>query len=500
MLKIHNDLTKKKEKFIPLNENEVSIYVCGPTVYDSPHIGHARAAIAFDILRRYLLYKGYKINFVSNYTDIDDKMINRANELGISVVELADKYIDEYEKVMNDLNVIHPDLTPLATKSIEAIQDLIKMIIDNDYGYESNGSVYFDVEKFAEKYEYDTLFQRKVEKKQDSTQSDSELDISSDFFEEKRGEKDFALWKKGKENEPMWESPWGSGRPGWHIECSAMIYKNIGKQIDIHGGGKDLLFPHHTNEIAQTKAAIGIDIAKYWVHNGFVNINNEKMSKSLKNFFSAEEVIKEYSGMILRFFLSSVNYRRPINYTIENLNEAKVNYEKLKDFYGFIKHINTSNNINEEDLNKIKKFLISKRELFLNAMDDDLNTAPALNEIYNMIKRVNLFILEEKKGISLEIKAAILDLLDDYSKIFGVILDNSQTLLMDGSSNDGLSIIIKEKEENFAKLMDIIINLRTDLRKNKQYDLADQIRDELKKIGIEMGDTKGKTFWKYISD
>ncbi|MHA1728318.1 MAG: cysteine--tRNA ligase [Promethearchaeota archaeon] len=513
MLKIYNDLFKKKEIFKPLSEDgkKVKIYVCGPTVYDSPHIGHARAAVSFDILRRYLKFVGYDVKYVSNYTDIDDKMINRANELGMPVSELAEKYIDEYEAVMKDLNVLPPDEKPLATKSIDAIQNLIKLIMKNGFGYESGGSVYFNVEKYAEKRQYDTLFMRKptrIKKKQciyeplgdqnTSHVTDNATNVISEFIEEKKNERDFALWKKAKKNEPSWNSPWGAGRPGWHVECSAMVYKHLGKEIDIHGGGKDLIFPHHSNEIAQTDAAVNTKLARYWLHNGFVNVNNEKMSKSLKNFFIAEDVIKKYGGMILRMFLVSVNYRTPIDYSTDTLDEAVNNYNKIKEFYKTIKTLSVTDNINIADKKQITENLQLLKKDFLKAMEDDLNTAKALSQIYHLIRSINSIIFEDKKELDNNIKEFILNFLIDFSNIFGVILDESvQKLGIWGSTTHKSGNLIIEKEKIIAGLMDLITNIRSNLRVKKMFDLSDKIRDELKKNGIELSDMKGKTLWKF---
>lgn len=503
MLKFYNDLIKDKQDFIPIEEGIVKIYVCGPTVYDSPHIGHARAAVAFDILRRYLIFKGYKVTYASNYTDVDDKMIDRANNLGITIKELAQKYISEYEDIMNQLNVLPPDIRPKATESIEAIIDLNKLIIKNGYGYVSNGSLYFDVSKYED---YDSIFMRKQVKDRTETamyqyyMGTDQDTKKADFADEKKSEKDFAIWKKAKEGEPTWDSPWGPGRPGWHIECSAMTYKHLGKEIDIHGGGKDLIFPHHTNEIAQTYAALGTKLARYWMHNGFVNINNEKMSKSLNNFFTVGDVLKNYDGIVLRLFLASVNYRTPINYTIDALNETKTVLQKIIDFYNTIKTF-TTKAIKNEEKEKFNKELDSISLEFFNAMDDDLNTAEALSQIYRLIKFTNNWLLQDKKEIDDDLKERIMKILIDFSNIFGVIIDKSiQQLGVFGISTSGLDDLIQEKQNIISKLMETLIDVRNDLRKKKLFEVSDKIRDELKKIGIELNDMKGKTYWKYIEE
>ncbi|MHA1819981.1 MAG: cysteine--tRNA ligase [Promethearchaeota archaeon] len=517
---VYNDLTGKKEEFKSIEDNVVKIYVCGPTVYDSPHIGHARAAVAFDILRRYLLFQGYNVKFVSNYTDVDDKMINRANEEGITIKELAERVIEEYERVMLELNVIPPDIKPRATETIDAIQELIKVLIDKGYAYVSNGSVYFEVSKLEG---YDDIFLRSKKKKakagnDDGNDSGVEEELPTDqdstFVgeeqDEKRNERDFALWKKAKPGEPKWQSPWGEGRPGWHIECSAMVKKYLGELIDIHGGGKDLIFPHHTNEIAQTKAAYGTNLAKYWMHNGFVNIKGEKMSKSLKNFFTISEVLNEYSGNVLRLFLASVNYRSPINYTIENLKEAETNYNKFKNFYYQIEALSVSDSSESEDAkNQLSKVIKEARTKFIEALDDDLNTSEALSQVHKLIKNVNDWIFEKKHNVDAALKGEIISFMDDFSKIFGVQLSESQNIweiggykaVIFGSENKEylkLKALLKEKDDKLADLINLIVEVRSELRKNKQYKLSDKIRDKLKELGIELSDTKDKSYWKFI--
>jgi cysteinyl-tRNA synthetase len=505
MLKLYNDLVKNKEEFKPIRDGQVKIYVCGPTVYDSPHIGHARSAIAFDILRRYLIFKGNKVTYVSNYTDVDDKMIDRANDRNITIKELAVQYIKEYEDVMKELNILNPDIRPRATETIPAIQELTKILIDKGFGYESHGSVYFEVDKLEG---YDNIFMRKVKKKEDGdeyvqTSPDQDTLTSNEFIDEKKGEKDFALWKAAKENEPKWDSPWGEGRPGWHIECSAMVKQYLGSEIDIHGGGKDLIFPHHTNEIAQTKAAYGTMLARYWIHNGFVTNKGEKMSKSLKNFFSAAEVLKEYSGMIVRFFLSSVNYRSPINYSIEGLDEAKNLFQKLQNFYRMVYSLPTNDKVDPKEEKQILGEIEKNEKAFYDAMDDDLNSTDALSALYQFIKVVNTKIIEQKKEITESLKKRILTFMNDFSQIFGVVLDDTQlhsNLPLLGSSNTELDKLIEEKQKTVSDLVNLIITIRTELRKKKVYDLSDQIRKELAKIGIILDDQTGRTLWKFTTE
>lgn len=504
MLKLFNDLVKDKQEFKPIDpeEKEVLIYVCGPTVYDSPHIGHARAAIVFDILRRYLLNKEYDVKFVSNYTDVDDKMINRAEEEGTTIENLADKYINEYERVMHSLNVISPDIKPKATETIDAIIELIEKMIENEYAYISNGSVYFAVEKYDE---YKTLFMRKPQKDQEESciyepLTEDQTVPEGEIIGDKLCEEDFALWKAAKTGEPKWKSPWGEGRPGWHIECSAMVYKYLGEEIDIHGGGKDLIFPHHTNEIAQTYAAVGTKLARFWVHNGFVTIDNEKMSKSLGNFFTVEEVFKQYDPAVIRLLLSSMSYRKPINYSTESLDDAKENLSKILDFYSTIKTLKTAE-VPKEELAELNKEIIRLKTEFYAALDDDLNLAKGLSEIYQLIRACNKWILEEGKNLDNDTKKSIIDFMLSFSNIYGVLLDETkQELGVYGIKRSNIDELIDAKQGEISQLMDLILIVRNTLRKEKMYDMADTIRDKLKEIGIELDDMKEKTLWKYIQD
>ncbi len=489
MLKLYNNLTKKKEVFKPITKRNVLIYVCGPTVYDHSHIGHARAAIAFDVLRRYFLFKKYKVTYVSNFTDVDDKMIETAKDQGISIYDLANDLIASYENSMNKLNVLPFDIAPRATQTIQEIIDFIQLIIDNGYAYESNGSVYFYVDRLEG---YETIFPRKYKKKSFQNEADEQdRGTSSDFENEKKGEKDFALWKASKPGEPKWKSPWGDGRPGWHIECSSMIRKYMGDLIDIHGGGKDLIFPHHTNEIAQTLAAVGTKLANYWLHNGFVNVKGEKMSKSLKNYFSINEVLKQYDAMVIRFYLTSVNYGSPISYSVEGLEESKQLFEKIRDFYGFVYHLKPNAKIDDSELlDEIKE----NHKKFKKALDDDINTSEALSEIYQIIKGVNTWVLEKRQEITKKTQTEVLKILDEYSKIFGVILDDHQKLgKFATKSAESKS---SEKDEIISPLIELLIDIRSQLRKKKVFDLSDLIRDKLSELGIELDDLGEKTLWK----
>ncbi|MBN2155858.1 MAG: cysteine--tRNA ligase [Candidatus Lokiarchaeota archaeon] len=490
MLKLYNDLLKKKEIFKPITKRKVSIYVCGPTVYDQAHIGHARAAIAFDVLRRYFLFKKYKVTYVSNYTDVDDNMIKTANEQDITIYELADELISAYEAAMNELNVLPCDISPRATETIQEIIEFIQLIMKNGYAYESNGSVYFYVDKLEG---YETIFPRKFTKKSSQDEiHDQDTMALNEYEDEKKGEKDFALWKKSKPGEPKWEAPWGEGRPGWHIECSSMIRKYMGDLIDIHGGGKDLIFPHHTNEIAQTLAAVGTTLANYWLHNGFVNLKGEKMSKSLKNFTTISEVLKLYDSMVIRFYLTSVNYRSPINYSVEGLEEAKQNFEKIRDFYGFIYHLKTLDTVNDSELFENVKESYNN---FKKALDDDINTTKAVSEIYQIMKIINTWIIEKRKDITKRTQSELLKFLDDYSKIFGVILSDNQDL--DDFITKSHQPSTKEQEQIMSQLIELLIDIRSTLRKKKMFDVSDKIREKLTEMGIELDDLGEKTIWKF---
>jgi len=510
MLKLYNDLNKEKEEFRPIENNIVKIYVCGPTVYDSPHIGHARAAVFFDLLRRYLLFKGYKVIFVSNYTDIDDKIINKANELGISISKLTEKYIKEYEDAMKKLNVLTPSHKPKATETINEIIEIISKIVEKGYAYVSNGSVYFDVSKYEKYYK---LFRKEVINYQSSEslnyveQSEEEKLINN----EKRSKNDFVLWKKYKKNEPYWDSPWSKGRPGWHIECTAMIYKWLGSLIDIHGGGEDLTFPHHVNEIAQSYAAFGTELARFWIHNGFVNINNEKMSKSLKNYITINEILKDYEANVLRFLLLSTSYRSPINFSIQLINETKVNLTKIIEFYKSIKYINVLDNISETENEENKNLITIINQYydnFLNQLDDNLNTPEAVLEIYKLINFVNQFIFEKKNKLNKFSKEKILKFILDFGNIFGLIIDEeyqkfNEFYNIEDINNSNIKNILEQlysfldsKNKLISNLIELILTIRTELRKQKNYELSDKIRDSLTKIGIEISDTQKESFWK----
>ncbi len=465
MLKVYNTLSGKKENFIPINNNTVKMYICGVTVYDKCHIGHARSAVVFDVIRRYLIYKGYEVTFVKNFTDIDDKIIKKSNETGRSWKDITKEYINEHDYDMKLLNVMVPDYVPRATDYIDEMIGMCKKLIEKNHAYEINGNVYFRVKSFSE---YGKLSGRDIEELKTGTR----IDVS----DEKDNPMDFALWKKSKDNEPGWESPWGKGRPGWHIECSVMSSKILGLPFDIHGGGKDLIFPHHENEIAQSECAENSRFAKYWLHNGFVNINKEKMSKSLGNFFTIRDITKEFEPETLRYFLITTHYRSPLDFSEEQLIEAE---NALNRIYILLDNINNhktgkkGNDLRGEIENLSDKFFHS----FTSVMDDDFNTAAGLSVVFDYVKKVNIFLENKPDKKSFEI------LQNETEKIISIIQST-------------LGIITKTPEEWFRANLNIneeellsLIEKRNQHRKNKEFDAADKIRDELMKKGVELLDT-----------
>ncbi len=469
MIKIFNTLTEKKEEFKPLEDKTVRMYVCGPTVYDHAHIGHARSAVVFDVIRRWLEYKGYKVIYVRNYTDVDDKIIKRSKEEGIPWYEVAEKYIKSYEEDMRTLNVKEPTYKPKVTEHIREIIEMIDGLIDKGYAYEADGDVYFSVEKFPE---YGKLSKRKI----DELIAGARIEPG----EKKKNPLDFALWKKSKEGEPGWESPWGIGRPGWHIECSAMSMKYLGETMDIHGGGLDLIFPHHENEIAQSEAYTGKTFVRYWIHNGFVMVNKEKMSKSLGNFFTIKDILKEFSPDVLRLFLISTHYRSPIDFSFERLKDVEKSLSRLLNFIESRKIIEELL-ISEEEGEELN--IEGFRLEFESAMDDDFNTAKALGVLFELVKSANLLkdrAIKENK-IALSEKRALLEAIDfvgNALKLLGFKLE-------------------REKEKGIEdELIKLLIDVRSELRKRKAFDLADLIRDRLKELGITLEDLPSGTIYK----
>ncbi len=461
-MKIYNTLTRKKEEFVPIKEGKVGIYSCGPTVYNYFHIGNARPFIMFDTLRRYLEYRGYEVTFVQNFTDIDDKMINKANEEGITVAELADRFIKEYYIDANALGIKQASVAPLATHHIKEIIEIIQALIEKGLAYEVNGDVYYSVSKFKD---YGKLSGQTIENLREGARNEP--------GEVKRDTVDFALWKAKKEGEPSWESPWGEGRPGWHIECSAMSSKYLGDEFDIHCGGQDLIFPHHENEIAQSEGASGKKFVHYWMHNGFININNEKMSKSLNNFFTVRDISKEYDLQAIRFFMLSSQYRNPINFSRELIEQATTALARIKNARLTIERIvETGEQIeaNSDFATKLEGF----KQAFCDAMDDDLNTADALGVMFELVRETNTY-FSTNNGIE-DAKAA-LQLFDELMGVLGLETKSEQS-----APKEVLDLMEKRQEA----------------RANKNYKESDLIRDELSKLGYVVEDTASGPILKKI--
>ena len=458
-MKIFNTLTRNKDEFKPINEGEVKIYACGPTVYNYIHIGNARPLCVFDVLRRYFEWRGYKVNFVQNFTDIDDKLIKKANEEGITVPEVAERFIKEFWTDAKGLNVREATVHPRATENIEQIQGIISALVEKGYAYEADGDVYFRAKKFDE---YGKLSHQPLE---DLAAGASERVDSGDIKEDPM---DFCLWKGAKPGEPFWESPWGKGRPGWHIECSAMAGRYLGNTIDIHCGGLDLIFPHHENEIAQSECANGCDFAHYWMHNGFINVDNHKMSKSLNNFFTVRDVADKFGYEPIRYFLISSQYRSPINYSVDIIEQAKNSLERL---YTCRDNIDFALK-NAEEGGEIPALIEERKNEFITAMEDDLNTADALAAIFMLVRDINTAIAGGAKKATLE---ACADIFDQLTGVLGLVYNRK---------TDSLDSEIEE-----------LIEKRTEARKAKDFKTADEIRDKLKEMGIILEDTPQGVKW-----
>ncbi len=469
-LKIYNTLTKKKEEFRPLKDDEVRMYVCGVTLYDELHLGHARAAVVFDLIRRYLEYKGYKVRYVTNFTDVDDKMIQRAKELGITIFDLAERFIDEYFEQMEKLGVKKADFYPRATQHIKDIIALIRKLEDKGIAYKSNGNVFFRIRKFPE---YGKLSGQSLEK--------LFAGVRIEVDEKKEDPFDFALWKEAKEGEPCWNSPWGKGRPGWHIECSAMAMSYLGESIDIHGGGEDLIFPHHENEIAQSEAATGKKFAHFWVHNGLVTVNGQKMAKSTGNFVTLAEALREYPGEVIRYYLLSAHYKSPLNYTQDSLKKASSSLERVYNVLDRIKEVTSTQKeefANEDIPGRIREL----SDKFFQSMDDDFNTPSAFAAIFELVKEANLILDSNKLDKRSEVTLLyIADKIKKMGAILGLFQDKE-----------------KEFKDKTEELIQILIDVRDTLRKEKKWDLADRIRERLQRIGIQLEDKKNKTVWRLI--
>ena len=467
IMKLYNTLSRRKEEFIPLEEGKVKMYVCGPTVYNFIHIGNARPMIVFDTVRRYFEYKGYDVNFVSNFTDVDDKIIKKAIEEGVSANEISQRYIAECKKDMAGMNVKPATKHPLATEEICGMIEMIQELIDKGYAYEKNGTVYFRTRKFDE---YGKLSHKNLDDLQSGGRS---LLVSGE--DEKEDPQDFVLWKPKKEGEPAWESPWCDGRPGWHIECSVMSKKYLGNQIDIHAGGEDLVFPHHENEIAQSEAANGKEFAKYWMHNAFLNIDNRKMSKSLGNFRTVREISEQYDLQVLRFFMLSAHYRSPLNFSADLMEASKNGLTRIVTAVDNLKHLENATSaevmtdVEKETFEKTKEFV----EGFETAMEDDFNTADAIASIFELVKFANTTATVES---SKEYLKGLHDLIVKLADVLG--------------------LIVEKEEELLAEDIEKLIEERQAARKEKNFKRADEIRNELLEKGIILEDTREGVKWK----
>ena len=464
-MKLYNTLSRKKEEFKPIEEGKVKMYVCGPTVYNFIHIGNARPFIIFDTLRRYLEYRGYDVTFVQNFTDVDDKIIKRGHEENITPEEVANKYINEYFVDADGLGIKRATVHPQVTDNIEQIIAFVKELEDKGYAYEVNGDVYFDTKKFEG-------YGKLSKQRQDELEAGARIEVN----DQKRHPMDFVLWKAKKEGEPGWASPWGEGRPGWHIECSVMSNRYLGETIDIHAGGQDLKFPHHENEIAQSEARSGKNFSNYWLHNEYINVNNEKMSKSLGNFFTVREIAEIFDLEVVRLFMLSTHYRNPINFSDEILNQSKAGLERL--YNAKEKALFTINNLEDskmtEEEAKLQEELAGFRQKFIDAMDDDVNTADAVSVIFELAKFMNSNVTEKSS------KEFAQKVMDEFNELTSV-----------------LNIVNKDQKEDILdEEIEQLIAQRTEAKKNKNFQLADEIRQQLLDKGIILEDTRQGVKWK----
>ncbi|MFO7315714.1 MAG: cysteine--tRNA ligase [Bacilli bacterium] len=462
-IQIYNTLTRKKEPFVPLEEGKVKMYVCGPTVYNYIHIGNARPAIVYDTVRRYLQYKGYDVKYVSNFTDVDDKIIKAANELGEEVSGLTERFIKAYFEDITALGCKKADVHPRVTEHMNDIIEFIKVLVDKGYAYESQGDVYFRTRKFED---YGKLSHQSID--------DLKVGARIEPGEKKEDPLDFALWKAAKPGEIFWESPWGKGRPGWHIECSVMARAHLGDTIDIHAGGQDLTFPHHENEIAQSESYTGKTFARYWMHNGYINIDNEKMSKSLGNFVLVHDIIQKIDPQVLRFFMLSVHYRHPINFSEELIESARSGLERLRTAYLNLQHrLQSTTNLADESEEYLEKIDELKKE-FEKEMDDDFNTANAISVLFELARTANTYLNETNTDE--KVLKAFIETFDVLSEVLGIKLAQETEIL----------------DEDIEKL----IEERNIARKNRDFKRADEIRDQLLKMNIILEDTRQGTRWK----
>lgn len=462
-MKIYNTMSRKKEEFVPLEDGEVKIYACGPTVYNYIHIGNARPLCVFDVLRRYMEYRGLKVDFVQNFTDIDDKIINRANEEGVTFSDISEKYIEEFKKDSDGLNVREATVHPRATENIDEIISIIRRLEENGFAYARGANVYFRTKKFNG---YGKLSHQPLD------ELEAGASARVDMTEDKEDPMDFVLWKAAKEGEPFWPSPWGNGRPGWHIECSAMARKYLGETIDIHCGGRDLIFPHHENEIAQSECCDGKTFARYWMHNGFISVDNVKMSKSLGNFFTVRDVAEKYGYEPIRFLMISSHYRSPINYSFEAIQHCKAALARLYNCRERLEFLLSNAKPGELDAEKMACFE-KHRERFNDAMDDDLNTADAIAALFELTKDINTHIDE---STSKETCEGALNLFNELADVLGLLY-------------------VKDEGETLDAGIEAMIEKRTQARKDRDFALADKIRDELSAMGIVLEDTPQGVKW-----
>jgi len=460
--RIYNTLTRKKEDFQTLEPGKVTMYVCGPTVYDKAHVGHAMSSLVFDVIRRYLEYKGYHVQHAMNYTDVDDKIINRANQISMDPIKLAEKYIDEYGKHLVDLNILPATIYPRATHEIPYIVKLITQLRETGYAYAVDGDVYFRVSRDED---YGKLSARQL----DDMQAGARVNVD----ERKENPMDFALWKSSKPGEPAWESPWGRGRPGWHIECSAMSMHHLGEQIDIHGGGNDLIFPHHENEIAQTESATGKPFARYWVHNGMMQLAGEKMSKSLGNLVTVEDFLADHEGDVLRMMVLNSSYHNPLTFGDEIIAQAERALERLR---LALRPASGGNVQIDEAVDNLHAQMEATRTGFTGCMDDDFNTAGALGHMFELVRVINQ---AKDAGVS------------------GEILEEAQTLLREQMLVLGLRPEHSEIASQAGPFIQLLIDLRRELRQQKLWSLADKIRSDLAEHGVLLEDTKDGTIWRW---
>ncbi|WP_298654523.1 cysteine--tRNA ligase [uncultured Eubacterium sp.] len=461
-MKIFNTMSRRKEEFIPVDPNEVKIYACGPTVYNFIHIGNARPLCVFDVLRRYLEYRGYNVKFVQNFTDVDDKIIKRANEENSTFEEISEKYIKEFWTDAHGLNFKDATVHPKATENIDEIIEIIKTLEEKGYAYAIDGDVYYRTLKFKD---YGKLSHQPI----DDLQSGARIAVG----DKKEDPLDFALWKAAKEGEPYWDSPWGKGRPGWHIECSAMNKRYLGNTIDIHCGGQDLIFPHHENEIAQSEAANGCMFSKYWMHNGYINVDNVKMSKSLGNFKTVREIADVYGYEVIRYFLISSHYRSPINYNLEIIEQCKSALERLYNCRESLDFSIKNAKTDIADDNEILALIDSRKEQFINSMDDDLNTADGIAAVFDLVSDINTKIIN--KDVSKNVCQKAADMFDELTGVLGLVYNRKSNDI-----NDDIEKLIEERQQ---------------ARANKDWATADRIRDELKAQGITLKDTPQGVTW-----